>query len=198
MTIHTRPGRRARRTLLGALIYGLLASAVAADTLHNIGNGDFQHHDSGWIFPERIGEFTRIGAPQDVDGTIDVVAHYARVHNGTRTSAIIDVYPTTSSAPSARYEDALAEMSSDTNSIETSRVHVQGSLRLTASKDESAANVLYFVDTGPWIIKIRAHTERAEDDATDAFVRQQRWDTLTLTPADCIGPACGSTAAAVQ
>ena len=179
--------------LFGALTYCAFAPATSADTLHNIGKGDYQHHDSGWIFPERIGEFTRIGAPQDVDGTIDVVAHYARVHNGTRTSAIVDVYPASSSAPAARHEDAVAEMQIAQPSSETGELMIEGGLSLKGVKTHSPGNDLYFLDTGPWIVKIRTRSESADasdDKANDEFVRQQRWDSLNLTQAACTGPAC--------
>jgi hypothetical protein len=193
MVIRTSTSFRARRMLFGALTYCALASVTSADTLHNIGSGDFQHHDSGWIFPERIGEFTRIGAPQDVDGTIDVVAHYARVHNGKRTTAIIDVYPASSSAPAARYEDAVAEMRPAAASSETGELKIDGPLPLKAMKTHSLGNGLYFLDTGLWIVKVRTRSESADasnDDANDQFVRQQRWDSLNLTQAACTGPAC--------
>jgi hypothetical protein len=183
--------------LFGALAYCAFASATSADTLHNIGKGDYQHHDSGWIFPERIGEFTRIGAPQDVDGTIDVVAHYARVHNESRTSAIVDVYPASSSAPGARHEEAVAEMRTAAVSSETDELKIDGPLPLKGVKTHSPGNELYFVDTGPWIVKVRTRSESADasnDDANDEFVRQQRWDSLNLTQAACTGPACAHAA----
>jgi hypothetical protein len=193
----TIPENPAPRTLLGALIYCVYASTTLADTLHNIGSGDFQHHDSGWVFPERVGEFTRIGTPQDVDGTIDVVAHYARIHDGSRTTAIVDVYPADSTAPAARYEAAVADMDSDVTAADKSVLRIDGALPLRGLKIRSGYSVLYFVDTGPWVVKIRTRSERTDasnDDENDAFVRQQRWDSLILTQAACTGPACADAA----
>ncbi len=40
-----------------------------ADPLHARAGGEYWHHDSGWIFPEKIAGFERVGVPQDVAGS---------------------------------------------------------------------------------------------------------------------------------
>lgn len=71
----------------------LLAAATAvADPIHAIADGAYWHHDSGWVFPEKIGEFVRVGIPQDVAGSHEAVAYYARENAGIRTVVAVDVY----------------------------------------------------------------------------------------------------------
>jgi hypothetical protein len=62
------------------LLSGTLAVVppAIADPIHANGNGDYWHHDSGWIFQQRVGEFVRIGFPQDVAGSRDAVGYYER------------------------------------------------------------------------------------------------------------------------
>jgi hypothetical protein len=66
--------------VLGLVAVGalLLTAASSADPIHAIGPGGFQHHDSGWIFAKQIAGFVLVGTPQDVDGSRDAVAYYAR------------------------------------------------------------------------------------------------------------------------
>jgi hypothetical protein len=188
--------------LLALVACALLPAVALADTLHAIGNGAFQHHDSGWVFPRQIGEFVRVGAPQDVDGTIDVVAHYAQSTHGNRMTAIVDIYPADSAAPEASYEkaqDALA-LGSKSASIVSSSIAIETSPPLKVAKsvlqpiDAEAGThmALYLADTGQWIVKIRTHaaTNAATSELIDGFVRQQRWDSLALTNETCTGPAC--------
>jgi hypothetical protein len=197
--ISTPSARRPIRFLRSGagLLFSALASVAYSDTLHDIGDGAFQHHDSGWIFPRQIGEFARIGTPQDVDGTIDVVAYYVSEMPDGRTTAIVDVYPKDSAAAQARYDDAVAALAIESHAPVTpltqSEVRIDGALPLAAVKTFHAGSALYFIDTGRWVIKVRVRSERKSDAslaASEAFVRQQRWDSLTLTKETCTGPAC--------
>ncbi|MET0987862.1 MAG: hypothetical protein ABW034_20890 [Steroidobacteraceae bacterium] len=50
----------------------------------------------------------------------------------------------------------------------------------------------YIVDTGPWLIGIRALAvggPRAMEQL-DEFVREQAWDSLAISNEACTGPAC--------
>jgi hypothetical protein len=202
------------RSACAALGVGLLWAAIStfalADTLHDIGGGVYQHHDSGWQFPHQIGDFTRVGFPQDVDGTIDVVAHYARTTASARITAIIDVYPKDSSAPQANHADAMMALrhGSPDHAEQIQQVlHIERPLPLIAVKTfyktkaggntkpdaMPAHSALYFVDTGHWIVKVRTRMERidaASLAASDAFVLNQPWESLGLTTEICTGPAC--------
>jgi len=180
----------------------LITVDAHADTLHDIGGGSHRHHNSGWIFPEKIDNFTRVGAPQDVDGNPDVIAYYSAVTATSTTMAIVDIYPPTSAAPHARIEDAQRalrdEAGPDASAIGEARIDVGAALGLVAEKTATGADVktpraLYFVDTGPWIVKIRIQIDPANEAAikgADEFVRHQRWDTLLISATECIGPAC--------
>jgi hypothetical protein len=204
--------RSARTSVSAALLWAAMSTIAPADTLHDIGGGTYQHHDSSWTFPNRVAEFTRIGAPQDVDGTVDVVAHYARTTESVRTTAVVDIYPKDSAAAQARYADALTALRSE-SPAETAQIkqtiHIEGSLPLTAvktfykaasedgTKPQSSLghSVLYFIDTGYWIVKIRtriARLEAADLAASDAFVLHQPWESLGLTKESCTGPACAA------
>ena len=196
------PARLHRSVRLCPSLLLLASLHVHADTLHHIGGGAHQHHDSSWVFPESIGEFIRIGTPQDVDGTIDVVAYYSRTTPAGTTTAIVDVYPPTSAAPHTRFDDALRalrdEAGLDASILRDGTLPLKSKLALTAKKtatrtDVKAPRALYFVDTGPWIVKIRTAIESPDEasiKATDDFVRDQQWDTLAITAADCTGSAC--------
>jgi hypothetical protein len=203
MKYRPKHNRRWQVALSGALVFSAIASIVHADTLHDIGAGSFQHHDSGWIFPRQIGEFVRIGAPQDVDGTIDVVAYYAREAQDGRTTASIDVYPKNSAVSQASYDDSVTALATEshaaaTSALAKSEIRIDGALPLTAIEVHSETqSALYFVDTGHWIIKVRVRNERTNVAALasiEAFVRQQRWDSLSLTQQTCTGPACAPAA----
>lgn len=169
-----------------------LAHTAMADTLHAIADAAYQHHGSSWVFPEKIGEFARVGAPQDVDGTIDVVAYYAAIIDGRRIVAIVDVYPPDSAAAGAKLADAKAALESAAVRERSEGTLEVGNPPLTARKlhyligDERADSqqYLYFIDAGAWIVKIRSEIPTADlaaDAVLDNFVRGQRWDSLGLT-----------------
>ena len=163
----------------------LLAPFGHADTLHDIGAGNFRHHQSEWIFSQRIGDFSRVGAPQDVDGAIDVVAYYAVEAKDGRATAIVDVYPADSVASEATYEAAIATLEGASTPTE---IKLENSLVVRAVKVLAGAQALYFVDIGPWIVKFRM--TGVSDAAGDDFVRQQKWETLAVTKETCTGDAC--------
>ncbi len=99
MKLSTAASERARRATRFALHAAVLSfgaffnpAPTVADTIHTMAGGSYYHHQSGWVFPAKIGEFALVGAPQDVNGTDDVVAYYARVSKGVRTVASVNVY----------------------------------------------------------------------------------------------------------
>ena len=149
----------------------LLSSARAtADSIHPVADGAFWHHDSGWVFPEKIGEFVRVGIPQDVAGSKDAVAYYARVVDGLRTSASVDVYPS----------DSAAEHRAVTgDSFDVGKDHA---LHGVVSSSAKAAELVreYFVTAGEWRVSIRIVSPQPDTaPLMDAFVLSQRWETLT-------------------
>ena len=145
-----------------------------ADPIHAVADGGYWHHDSGWVFPEKIGEFVRVGIPQDVAGSEDAVAHYARVENAVRSTASVDVYRAASAA-ARELEARSGSASSDTTLI------VSTTRGLSATREISDAGkplliATYFVDAGEWRVRIRV--TGASLEAMDEFVRGQRWETL--------------------
>jgi hypothetical protein len=193
-------------SLLATVIYFAVGHASMADTLHAIADGAFQHHGSSWIFPRQIGDFARVGAPQDVDGTIDVVAYYAKVEGSVRTTAVVSVYPPESAAAEATLASAKAAIESTLKAAKQETVRSEGPFNVgeqpelvgvkASYKADAAAGSqtnLYFIDTGAWIVKIRGVAERADkntDPMLDDFVRGQRWESLELTDKSCTGTAC--------
>ena len=109
-------------------LIGLAFSSVSlADTIHEMENGAYYHHQSGWIFPAQIGDFSLVGAPQDINGTVDVVAYYARVSKGVRTVASVSVYPPDSAEP----ETTPASIKATPVAVEVSKQPPLRAARLT-------------------------------------------------------------------
>jgi hypothetical protein len=159
------------------------------DTIHAIENGAYQHHQSGWIFPDKIGDFSLTGAAQDIDGTVDVAAYYARVSKGVRTVASVSVYPPDSAAP----ETTPAGIKATPVAVEVSKQPRLRAAKLTYKDGKNTRAMVYFIDTGAWIVRIRASvpaTDAATAPILERFVRGQRWDSLQLSRASCTGAAC--------
>jgi hypothetical protein len=170
-------------TLAGCL---LSPTPAAADPIHAIANGEFWHHDSGWIFPERIGDFVRVGLPQDVAGSQDAVAHYAWTRRDLRIVAAVDVFPADTSAEGATLDSARSALVTGTGTVaETDLPLANSKLRATriavTPSAGLAAQTLYFVDAGDWRVRIQVTLPAGAGDIAsqlDAFVLAQRWDTL--------------------
>jgi len=181
---------RAIPMILAALALSAIQIPVHADPLHARLDGTWWHHDSGWLFPARIGEFTRVGAPQDVAGSPDAVAYYERHIAGARVLAVVDVFQAISAAQDITLEDSSASLARDAGAGAQMRsgeldLGIRGyrAVRLYASPADTAASrrALYFVDTGEWRVRIRIEIPRAAGDLSadlDAFARTQNWDKL--------------------
>ena len=180
-----------RAHLIGALLgAAVIASCPAsADPMHRVDGNAYWHHDSGWIFPERIGDFVRIGAAQDVAGSRDAVASYAREVGGVRVIAAVDVFPTDSTAANTTLESAraalIAHAKGADGEMSDGELAVREELRATrvlfTPAGEAPAEVLYFANRGEWRVRIRVSVPAAARDvlsSLDAFVLAQRWDTL--------------------
>jgi hypothetical protein len=180
----------------------LFAHAGTADPIHAVRDGAYWHHDSGWIFPEKIEGFVRVGAPQDVAGSRDAVAYYAREENGLRTTASVDVYPKDSAIGPTTIANAKAAIELESPGAkltaegpfqigEQSQLATTQATYIIAQGETRSRTDLYFVDAGGWLVKIRFTMPTPESvtaQAMDAFVRKQRWDTL-LNP-ECTTKAC--------
>lgn len=156
---------------------------VGADPIHATTNGDYWHHDSGWIFPERVMEFVRVGIPQDIAGSSDAVAHYAWTRDGRRIVAAVDVFPADSSADGSTLISARAALGTAEQTTETELTLGQRSatrVAFTPVSGDLPAKTLYFVVAGDWRVRIQVTSPRGADDLSslDDFVRAQRWDTL--------------------
>jgi hypothetical protein len=81
------------RAALALLAAGLAPTATLADPLHPIAGDAYWHHESNFVFPATLAEFTRVGAPQELDGSTTVVAHYARGVGAARVVVVIEVVP---------------------------------------------------------------------------------------------------------
>ncbi len=192
-----------RCTLMTACAALMFGTVGLCDPLHAIGAGAFQHHDSGWIFPQQVAGFIREGVPQDVDGSSDATAHYSRTVGETRIIAHVDVYPPDSAAAGASLQDASAVLDAAGPRLERpfelefkvgercGLIGVQVSYPNGSGGEPAAAQAhLYFIDTGGWIVKIRVTAVATDEQALVRFVREQRWDSLGLTDQSCTGPAC--------
>jgi hypothetical protein len=179
-----------RTLLIGATLGALALSAASlADPIHRIENDAYWHHDSGWVFPQRLGEFEREGAAQDVAGSRDAVAHYVRVWRGERVVADVDVFPADSAAENVTLDAARAALVADVDGavgeitddkLELRNGLVADRVRFFAT-DDQPSQALYFVRVAEWRVRIRVRipaVARPVADALDGFVEAQRWDTL--------------------
>jgi hypothetical protein len=156
-----------------------LTQLCLADTIHTMPGGGYYHHQSGWVFPEQVGEFTLVGVPQDLNGTDDVAAYYARVHEGVRTVATVNVYALDSAEPETR----PASIKAKPVMLEISKKPPLSAAKLVYKDGKTSRATAYFVETAAWIVKIRAWVPAADKEvapAIEAFARSQRWDTLGL------------------
>lgn len=152
-----------------------------ADPIHSVDQGAYWHHDSGWVFSGKIGEFELVGIPQDVAGSRDAVAHYARVIDGVRITAAVDVYPADSAAADAMRAETAGQLSSE-GPFAVGKSGALGGSRLVYRADDDAAVgivAVYFVATTEWQVRIRIAGARENTlSAMDEFVHEQRWDSL--------------------
>ena len=175
--------------LVAALACCALAPTAPADTIHAILGGGYYHHQSGFVFPEKIGDFTLVGVPQDINGTDDVGAYYARVAGGVRTVASVNVYTPDSAEPETR----PASVKAKPVTMEISKQPRLRATKVVFKEGKSSRTTLYFIDTGNWIVKVRATTpitDKGSAPVLDTFARSQRWESLQLSPQSCTGSAC--------
>jgi hypothetical protein len=140
-----------------------------ADPLHVRADGAYWHHDSGWEFPEKIGEFVRVGIPQDVAGSPDAVAYYACVENGVRNTAAVDVYQAKSAAAPELERPPEGSLTSDDTFPLNAAQALTATRQIYAVSSPGALVGMYFISAGEWRIRIRITGSRPE--AMDAFVR---------------------------
>jgi hypothetical protein len=152
-----------------------------ADPIHAIADGAYWHHDSGWVFPEKLGQFARIGAAQDVAGSSEAVAHYAAVENGLRTTASVDIYPADSALAGTDLETAGRLMSEGEFAV--GKAHALSAVRriYAVGQGESTGLIaIYLVIAGEWRVTIRIDGSHVDAvPMMDAFVLAQRWETLS-------------------
>lgn len=175
--------------VFAALACLALAQPCSADTIHSIIGGGYYHHQSGWVFPEKIGDFSLVGVPGDINGTDDVAAYYARVHKGVRTVASVAVYAPDSAEP----ETTPASIKGKPIAIQVSQRPPLRAAKLTFKDGKSSRTTVYFIETGNWTVKVRATTpltDKGIAPVLDAFTRNQRWDSLQLSRQNCTGAAC--------
>jgi hypothetical protein len=185
----------------------LAGRTVCAENFQELADGGVRHTESGWLFPKAIGEYQRVGNPEEVAGTRDKVAKYERSTEGNRIAATVYVYPPDSRAEDAPLEGAKAVLVAGLKSADLAQLWSEGPFRagktpvLVGEKafykigigpDSSQTNLYYF-DTGKWVVKIRMSPQKTEKDtfqSLDTFVRDQSWDSLELTTETCTGRAC--------
>jgi hypothetical protein len=168
-------------SVLLSLVILFHGQAASADPIHAVANGGYWHHGSGWVFPAKIGEFVLVGIPQDVAGSTDAVAYYARIADGARITASVDLYAADSVSAEAVSPDNLGTSSSKS----MLPLDKSGALTATRVKDVRAGELtaVYLVTAGEWRVRIRVSGAPAgTEPAMDAFVLGQRWDTLTSAP----------------
>lgn len=172
--------KRRSLPILSFLLF-VLSAVADADPIHAIADGAYWHHDSGWVFAQKIGEFELVGIPQDIAGSRDAAAYYARTAGGIRTVASVDVYPEDSAAAGAMLSSDLQRQSEDSLVIGL-RDAPRATRVVYAAPSGGALTVLYHVAAHDWHVRILVTAPDATSlPVLDAFVRGQRWDTLART-----------------
>ena len=199
--------RGAQKLAAVMLAWLLSIQASLADPLHKFGNdGAYRHEHSGWIYPRRIGGLELVGAPYTIDGNNDVGAEYARVVDGMRSTAVVDVYFADSAAIGAQLATAKAAM--QTNAMAGGVAELQSEGRFVVDQPpelvgakasytsrvgtDGSQSVLYFFQTAAWVVTIRTTAQATDTQAgaaLDEFVRALRWDTLGTDPGNLHGAA---------
>ena len=166
-----------RALSLIALLALLPQLASRADPIHAVADGAYWHHGSGWIFPERVGGYVRVGIPQDVAGSEDAVGWYALEEGGERRLASVDVY-TASSAAVAELEAPLdGPLISEGAFPLTAVPGVAATRRLYSLGPTTPSKVgLYLIRAGDW--RVRICITGSDLSALDSFVQSQRWEKL--------------------
>jgi hypothetical protein len=143
-------------------------------------DGAYYHHQSGWIFPAQIDDFSLVGIPGDINGTVDVAGYYARVSKGIRTVASVNVYAPDSAQP----ETTPASIKATPVAVEIATRPRLRATKLIYKDGKNSRATVYFIDTGTWIVKIRASapaTDKEIGALLEKFVRNQRWDRLQIS-----------------
>lgn len=166
-----------RKLILIAVVAWLPTLAAQADPIHAVANGAYWHHGSNWTFPESIGRYVRVGIPQDVAGSEDAVAHYAYVEDGVRNTASVDVYRADSASAPEHESRPGGQLSEGAFAVGAAHA-LSGTRRIYATGSEGSSELLgvYCISAGEWRVTIRISGSQLE--AMDAFVRDQRWETL--------------------
>jgi hypothetical protein len=154
-----------------ALLACLPGESALADPLHARADGAYWHHDSGWEFPEKVGEFVRVGIPQDVAGSPDAVAHYACDADGVRNTASVDVYQAASAATAQLEARPEGRLTTDGAFALTDSQTLAGTRQIYAVEAAGGPSLvgMYFISAGEWRVRIRITGSSPE--AMDAFVR---------------------------
>lgn len=194
------PKRFGLRFVSAVVLCCLLGAAAFGDPLHKFHHQDgYWHHGSGWVFAIAIGAFKLTRGPYQIAGNDDVGAEYAMGSNGSRRSAIVDVYYPSSADVFARFDSAKAALQATANGNECiGSSSEEGTLAVRQSQivgvtltivprsahDCSRAS-LYFFQTSDWVISVRTTATATDADAgkaLDDFVRALPWETLGTDP----------------
>lgn len=159
------------------------APVLHADPLHAIAGDAYWHHESHFIFPAALAGFTRIGAPQEVDGSTTINAHYGGGENERWMALSIDLFP--GDAGPADFPGAIAVETIDLG-------HTPGSARRALFK-RNIDEVIYYVEHGNWRLIVRARLLEDSDAARiEQFVRALPLERLGSTDTRCPNAGCGS------
>lgn len=178
----------------------LVSPAVSGDPVHKFQKRDgYWHHGSGWLFPASIAGFELGGPPHQIAGNDDVGAEYVMESNGSRRTAIVDVYYPSSTEVFAKLDSATAALEArapdDACRIERPRqasvevgtdaiAGVKVSFGASPAKGCSRHSFYLFATSG-WIISVRTSAPAADpgaEKALDDFVRGLPWASLGTDP----------------
>ncbi|MBM0103296.1 hypothetical protein JM946_01005 [Steroidobacter sp. S1-65] len=169
-----------------------------ADPLHKFGNeGAWVHVDSGWKFPQGVGDFARVAQPYNIDGNNDAGAEYRHgaatieleiyAADSAATDATLDGAKATAMRKAGQGARVLSEEPFEAGVLENAHTDggkvIKGAkiIYATDAKTHEARSRLYYFTTDQWRVLVRAATQddsKAGDSMLDEFVRALPWDTL--------------------
>ena len=172
---------RAAALLVAALL--LATGAAVADPLHQTAENAYWHHDSNFLFPAALAGFTRIGAPQEVDGSTTINAHYGGGDSERWIVFTIDLFPRADGAADFAGATSVKTVDLGPGRGSARRVHFAGNI------DE----VIYSIERGDWRLLLRGRLLEDEDAARiEEFVRALPIERLGTIDTRCPNAGCGT------
>lgn len=213
-----------RLTVLAALAFGLAVPLTAQEMVDgksvirtadpaiwsgDVADGPLRHIATGTEFPDRIGDYRRIGVMAIGDGA-DVSVRYEakRAPHDLRVTVFLFKPATLPehrlrgaiNAIGLRSPDAFLWSDGPFNIAAPTQLRLFKGTYKTGIGPNTVMDYLYFAPLGEWTVKVRgtiaSPKDIAEETGIDQLVRALPWATLLTANGACSGKACQTSGAA--